>query len=160
MMPADSLGRMGAVREARDQERTRANAGVWTFLGLSMAQTRTGPRRDPYWESGCHPDVVERVWDRLGPALPAGCRARLGDRPVLAHPATGAVLAFAYGTSYVLRVAAADRPLAEELGLGTTMRWSSGRTTDLAAGLGEGWYFGRWAGEEPAWCRRAYDESG
>jgi uncharacterized protein YggU (UPF0235/DUF167 family) len=128
-----------------------ANRAVVEFLGPLLP-----PVQDPYWEAGCHPEAVERVWDRLGRALPRDCRALLGRCPVLAHPQTGTVLAFACGTAYVIAVPDDSVAVADELGLSSTCRWTDGQVTDLVAEVGEGWRFGAWRDEEYDWCRQAY----
>jgi uncharacterized protein YggU (UPF0235/DUF167 family) len=116
------------------------------------------PVENPYMDAGCHPEVVERIWDQLGRVLPHDCRALLGHHPVLAHSISGVVFAFAYGTAYVMRVPLEQRAVADELGLRTTRRWSSGEVTDLAVELGKDWRFGAWRDEEYEWCRQAYME--
>jgi uncharacterized protein YggU (UPF0235/DUF167 family) len=131
-----------------------ANRAVVEFLSPLRP-----PVRDPYMEAGCHPDAVERVWDRLGRALPRDCRALLGACPVLAHPLTGAVLAFAHGTAYAVLVPLEGLAVADSLGLRPTHRWSNGKVTDLSAEVGEGWCFGTWLDEEYDLCRQAFLEA-
>jgi uncharacterized protein YggU (UPF0235/DUF167 family) len=131
-----------------------ANRAVVEFLSPLRP-----PAKDPYMEAGCHPEAVERVWDRLGRALPRDCRALLGSCPVLAHPPTGAVLAFAHGTAYAVLVPLEGLAAADSLGLRPTHRWSGGRVTDLSAEVGEGWRFGAWLDEEYDWCRQAFLEA-
>lgn len=117
------------------------------------------PVQDPYTEAGCHPEAVERVWDRLGKALLLDCRALLGHRPVLAHPLTGAVLAFAYGTAYAVLIPLDQVAATDAVGLRATRSWSDGEATDLSAEVGEGWRFGAWRDEEYDWCQQAYVEA-
>jgi len=131
-----------------------ANRAVVEFLSPLLP-----PVADPYWEAGCHPEAVERVWDQLGRVLPRDCRALLGRRPVLAHPTTGAVLAFALGTAYVLLVPADRLAVADALGVRATRRWSGGEVTDLTAEVGPGWRFGAWQDEEYDWCRQSYSDA-
>ena len=140
-------------------ERRPSNAAVWGFLGPELPPLRSGRPRDPYLEADCHPDAVSHVWDKLGGALSDDCRALLKGRPVLAHPTSQAVLAFAYGTGYALLVPLPERQRAIEVGLSPVMRWSVGSPTDLAKHLGHQWLFGHWRPEELAWCQQACAEA-
>lgn len=54
------------------------------------------PKHDYYWDSGAHPDVVQRLWNQLGKGSPAESRALLFGTPALVHPESGIVLAFAW----------------------------------------------------------------
>jgi hypothetical protein len=91
--------------------------------------------------------------------LPQDCRALLGRRPVLAHPNTGAVLAFALGTAYVLLVPPDRLAAADALGVRAIHRWGGGKVTDLAAEVGTGWRFGAWQNEEYDWCCQSYSDA-
>jgi hypothetical protein len=110
---------------------------------------------DPYFHAGSHPDVVVRVWDRLGADLPPAWRTLRDGRPVLAQPNGGRVVAIAWGSAYAVLVPKAARQRAIELGLTSTQRWSNGTVTDLRQQLGEGWYFGKWRPEEKDWCEQS-----
>jgi hypothetical protein len=60
---------------------------------------------DPYYQLGTHPDLVEKLWDKLTVNIPLDTRWVLFARPVLVHPETGVIFAFATGTqTYALRV--------------------------------------------------------
>jgi hypothetical protein len=109
--------------------------------------------RDPYLEAGHHPDIVERVWKGLGAGLPPDARCLANGNPVLAHRATGAVLALPRGTSYALWLTPDDR---DGCGLSTSHRWGNGTVTDLAERLGEGWFWGCFDEREPLWCVAAH----
>ena len=60
--------------------RQPANAGIVRYLerpGHAAGCPDVRPPRDgrrDYWESGAHPDIVERLWDQVGRDLPAACR--------------------------------------------------------------------------------------
>jgi hypothetical protein len=136
-----------------------ANAAIWDLDDETLPPLRSGRPRDLYIEASCHPDIVARVWDQMGTALPPAARTLLRGRPVLACPATQTVVAFALGTAYALLVPADARPAAEAAGLSPIMRWSVGRETDLAATLGPGWYFGKWRSEELDWCAASFAEA-
>jgi hypothetical protein len=111
--------------------------------------------RDPYLSAGCHPDVVERVWDGLGRPLSRSCAFITGAHPVLAHPATFVIFAFPWGTAYALWLPPPIRLTAEDLK--TVHRWGGGNTTNLAELLGDGWVWGQWRDREHAWCQAAID---
>jgi len=133
-------------------KRTAVNDTVFAFLA-PVGPAPLGRDRDPYLETGHHPDIVERVWKGLGADLPESARCRVNGNPVLAHRASGAVLALPRGTAYAVWLTPSER---SECNLSVLHRWGNGTVTDLAACLGEGWYWGRFDSREPAWCRAAY----
>src|SRR5437762_8979200 len=88
-----------------------ANGGILRYLKSRERFTRLAPSvspesvPDPYFTLGTHPDLVERLWDKLGKALPEDCRWVVYGTPVLAHPKTGIIFGFAAGTlTYALRL--------------------------------------------------------
>jgi hypothetical protein len=109
---------------------------------------------DPYWSLGCHPDVVERIWDGLGNALPKDGRCLVCGTPALLHSTTGALLAFAIGTSYVLRIPEEDIKQALVLGWKEQTTWAGGKVMNTSQELGEGWLFGRYLEDEITWLRK------
>jgi len=113
---------------------------------------------DPYLEAGSHPDIVERIWDKIGAALPADCRALVYGSPALVHSETGIVLALAFGTQYAIRVPADTLEIA--LGKGCTNRqtWTGGGETRIQEVLGNDWLFGGWSDAESQWIARLYRE--
>lgn len=119
-----------------------------------IAPWEAGPR--PYLGMGSHPDVVTRVWDVLGAALPEAGRAVVFGAPSLVHAQRGIVLAMAFGTSYLLHLPGAIAAEASERGYKTRETWSDGAVTELAETFGAGWVFGRWLDEEEAWMRDAF----
>ncbi len=112
--------------------------------------------RDPYMSQGSHPDIVERVWDKLGKALPTDCRCLVYGTPALVHSVSGIILAFCFGTQYCLRLTSSLMDEALKLGLKTSTRWAGGRTTDTTQDFGSDWVFGSWKNEELQWCREVY----
>lgn len=125
-----------------------ANAGVLRhYCGTGGARLHAaGDHPDPYYGAGCHPDIVERVWDQLGTVVPKAGRRLLCNSPVLLDPGSGLIIATCMGTQYCIRVA--DSSAALRLGLSTTNRWSDGSETDLAAAFGEHWFFGGFKDQE------------
>jgi len=134
-------------------ERTPVNELVFAYLD-PVGPSPPGRERDPYYETGHHPDIVERVWRDLGAELPETARCRVNGNPVLAHRTSGAVVAFPRGTSYALWVPPRQRAGCD---LVTRHTWGNGTTTDLTAVVGDGWYWGRFDVREPGWCAAAYD---
>jgi hypothetical protein len=134
-----------------------ANAGIVRSLsrkrGGVVSVVAPDAAHDPYLGCGSHPEIVERVWDQLGRALPSSSRRILCGTPVLVHPETGVVLAVCYGISYCLRLPDGALPAALQAGCETTHRWGDGKVTDLSAEFGANWVFGRWAKDEEQWCR-------
>jgi hypothetical protein len=133
-----------------------ANKTLWGLFPEDLLFARAGRERDPYWESSCHPDVVARVWEELGPAMPEDCRARANGVPVLAHPRSNRIFAAAHGTAYALWLTDADFAEAVSQGASSVMRWSGGSSTDLRQLAGQGWIWGRQYPQELSWLRRSY----
>ena len=140
------------------------NARVLDYFGITAQDETTlspwdaGP--DPYMGAGSHPEIVERLWDQIGPLLPADCRCRVGRNPALAHPRTGLILAVAMGTQYALRLPLRASQLALAAGAKTTTVWGVKNHFDLGATFGTDWVFGAWLKQEPEWCRLVYDAEG
>jgi hypothetical protein len=113
---------------------------------------------DPYWKAGSHPEIVERVWDILGSALPVDCRAVVYGTPALVHPDKGVVFALVYGTQYAIRVPNELIYEAVKIGCKKEQEWTGGRKTNIEEELGEGWLFGCWAEGEKQWLTRSYND--
>lgn len=150
------------------------NAGVLRFLrgpgrigwvGEPLIKPDQHP--DPYMRAGAHPDIVQRLWDTLGPSLSADCRALVYGTPVLVHPDQGVVLAVSIGTQYAIRVPPELQQAAFEIGCSTEQTWAGGEVTKIEEALGRGWVFGCWADEEKQWlaqlfrqCATPHDDRG
>lgn len=113
---------------------------------------------DPYMRAGSHPDIVERVWDRLGSSLPVDCRALVYGSPALVHPMEGVVFALAYGTEYAIRIPNDALARAMDLGCATKRTWTGGGEMRIQEEMGMNWLFGCWADEEKQWIARTYEE--
>ncbi len=113
---------------------------------------------DPYLGAGCHPDVVEQLWDGLGRALPRTARALVFGTPALVHPRAGIVLAVGLGTSYALRLpdSALSEPAALRLASVHTFR-SAAVSIDLGP-WGPNWRFGSYLAPEREWLAAAAAE--
>ncbi|MFO1435053.1 MAG: hypothetical protein U1F34_01270 [Gammaproteobacteria bacterium] len=62
-----------------------------------------------YYGAGCHPEIVERLWEQLNGALPTDCRSHLRCTPALVHPG-GVILALGMGTAYGMYLLASLHP--------------------------------------------------
>ena len=111
---------------------------------------------NPYYQCGCHPDIVERVWDQIGAAMPADCRCLVTGMPALVHPTAGVIFALAIGTQYGLRLPGSLASAAVSAGAKTSTRWSTGATMDIRSELGDDWVFGAWLADEFPWCKSVY----
>jgi hypothetical protein len=146
--------------DAERIQRHPANQGVLRYLNGDaphaplMALPESVP--DPYFGQGSHPDIVERIWDELGKAVPA-YRCLLYGVPVLVHPGTGVVMAIAGGTRYALRLLEEAWEEAQQAGARTVARGSDGGELNLRETLGEDWIFGGWLKQEITWCRNLFD---
>jgi hypothetical protein len=141
----------------------RDNAEVAAFLArrnpraAALAAHDAVP--DPYYNCGSHPDIVERLWDQIGAALPVDCRCIVHGSPALLGPASGLILGVCIGTQYGLRMPRGCVVQAIAAGASTVTRWSAGNTMDIAQEFGEDWVFGAWLAQEAEWCRQAFDEA-
>ena len=122
---------------------------------------------DPYYTLGTHPEIVERLWDELGAALPVSCQWILYGRPVLVHPTSGVVFGFAGGThTYGLRLPPPARAKAIRAGAKTIHEYPAYPELNVAASrfdladLGPEWVFGAWLKGEEDWCRAAFEFAG
>jgi len=125
---------------------------------VPAASIPDGDLESAYFECGSHPDVVARVWQQLGAALPADGACLVNGHPCLVHPSAGVLLAVCMGTEYVLRVPAGRLAEALAAGCARVHDWGDGELTDLRAEFGPDWVFGCFAAEEPDWCRAACRE--
>lgn len=120
---------------------------------------------NPHYTLGTHPEIVERLWDELGGAVPKPCRWILFGSPVLVHPRSGVVFGFAGGSlTYALRLPPAERAAAIGAGAKAVHQYPAypelniaASTCDLAADFGPEWVFGGWFKGEDQWCRAAFD---
>jgi hypothetical protein len=118
---------------------------------------------NPYYDLGTHPDLVERLWDELTVKLPARCRWIVYGTPVLVHPSSGIVFAFAGGThTYALRLPTKEREEALRAGAKRLYEYPAYPELDIQASrldlddIGEEWVFGGWFKGEEDWCLAAY----
>jgi hypothetical protein len=137
-----------------------ANAGVLRSMGLDCKAVLIAAPDSvigPYLNCGSHPDVVERVWDQLGAAVPIDSRCLLCGTPALVHPKSGVILVVSYGTEYTLRIPVDAIGEALKAGVRTTVQWSVGDVTDIRREFGPDWIFGHYLSQELQWCRTVYD---
>jgi hypothetical protein len=112
---------------------------------------------DPFTQCGCHPDVVSRLWNGIGSALPQDCRALVYHNPSLVHVKSGVILGIGLGTWYGLRLPGDLAIGAARAGAKTCAKFSTGTDMDIRRVLGDDWVFGEWLSEEPNWCQLAYE---
>ena len=138
--------------------RTPANAIILDGIE-ELPPLRDGSYRDPYMEANAHPDLVEYLWEKLGPTLAEDCRCIAVSRPALARPDNGRIFAMATGTFLRLWLAEPDHSEARAAGYKSTWTSTSGRVTDIAAEMGTGWVFGRYSAQERKWILNSYAAS-
>jgi len=143
--------------------RETENKGVFRLLGSRLEaksrvlpMTTPDPKRDYYLKAGSHPDVVARVWDQLGKALPGSSRALVFGTPALVHHESGTVIAFALGTEYAIRLPRRMWRQGRPGGRRTVVNWAGGSSTDIERECGRGWIFGSYLTDEIAWCEEAF----
>jgi hypothetical protein len=113
--------------------------------------------RDPVMHLGSHPDIVEHVWDELGPVMQQDSRCIVFGTPALVAPRSGIILAHAFGTQYVLRIPREAVGEALQCGAKTKVTWAGGQVTDIAQEYGDDWIFGCRLAQEPAWLLAVYN---
>ena len=105
-----------------------------------------------YVRCGCHPDIVERIWDVIGRALNMDARRIVYGTPCLVLPRSLLIIAEAVGTQYAVRVPARVTTSKDFTPRNTRAAWSSGDTMDTTASLGADWVFGAWSADEVQWA--------
>ena len=146
-----------------------ANAGILRYLRSTISSSsidlsQSGPPdsvADPYYNLGTHPELVERLWDELGARLPVDCRWVLYGTPVLLHPRSGIVFAFAGGTlTYALRLPEPELSEAILAGGGKRVHeYTDGSILNIEH-IGAEWAFGGWFADEDRWCLAEYRFAG
>lgn len=87
-----------------------------------------------YDELGTHPDLVYLLWHKISAKLPVECRWVVLARPVLVHPTTGVIFAFAGGTHYCgFRVPPSMYPIVSE----AKSKWLQGKAYNSRINLDE-----------------------
>jgi hypothetical protein len=132
------------------------NRGVLTYLGQGADPAQVtvqppGPDVDT-WRLGAHPDVVQRLWDQLAPAMPGAIAVLAGHTAALLGEGSGLLVAVALGTEYAIRLPEAAMAAAQDAGYATVHRFATvDRALDLAATFGPGWVFGQYDEREAGW---------
>lgn len=151
-----------------------ANRGIVAYLGArAQAEREHRPQaspadvKDPHYALGTHPEIVERLWDELGAALPADCRWVLYGSPVLVRHDSGIVFGFAGGSlTYALRLPPYEHAAAVAAGATPVNHYPAYPELGIEASsldlkqFGPDWLFMRWFTGEEAWCLAAYDAAG
>lgn len=127
------------------------------ITGFPPIASKSETFKDPYWRHGSRPDVVGRVWDQLGGALPVDCRVLLYGSPALVAPKSGSILAVAWGTSYILRVPPTVAAAVAQAQEAFVRRIVKKGNVDVSLEFGREWVFGTDAAEETQWCRQVFD---
>jgi hypothetical protein len=135
-----------------------SNEQVLAYLGRAKREAPVHapwhPGPEGYFRCGCHPDIVERLWEQLGATLPTGSRCFILGVPTLIQPESGVILAIGIGTQYGLRLPGALGAEAIKAGAATQTTWSTGDEMDTRHELGPDWVFGAWLAGEPGWVRQ------
>lgn len=132
-------------------------------LAVLRANAPKAPMESPVetadtWQLGTHPDLVEYLWQTLAETLPKPCARVAYAQPVLAHPATSTIFAFAGGTGTLAMRLPKDALDAAQcvLGFGKTLSYPS--VVLLASELGPHWaYVAPFGPDALRWCKDAYD---
>jgi hypothetical protein len=146
------------------EETSEKNIKVLTYLSRGKknqpAIALPNTVKNPYYQQGSHPDVVERVWDKIGSSLPIDCRCLVFGSPALVHPTAGIIFAVSIGTVYCLRLNSKLMSDAQKVGVKTQIKWAGGKVMDTQRDLGPDWILGGWFVDEMQWCNIVYEELG
>lgn len=115
---------------------------------------------DPYTTLGAHPEVVQRIWDEIGKALPEDCRSVIHSTPVLLHPGSGTIFVLAMGTGYGLRLPTPLVDVAIRRGARISVHYTDGGDLNARRDLGSDWVLGAWLADETKWCIKAFEYFG
>jgi hypothetical protein len=107
---------------------------------------------------GHHPEVIARLWNRLAEGLPDNACVLVFATPAVVNPASGRLLAFVSGMSYMVRVPARFREEARALGYRNEFRgcWPSEESNP--PDFGPEWVAGKFKDVEAAWIRAGLDQ--
>jgi len=151
-----------------------ANAALLAYF-RSLERTARDVAEHPGYEScdpaevpledvwlGAHPDVLTQMRGPVAAKLPEPCHWVVLGIPVLAHPHTGVIFAWAGGMDYALRLprdelSAALRAGARQVYHARANQWTGtpAWTLDLRD-IGPDWCFGHYRAEEAEWCLSAF----
>ena len=123
---------------------------------ISKPRLKTGIHFD-HFEIGSHQDGSRRIWEYLGPSLPAECRFEIYRRPALVHPRSAVIFALGGGVTY-LRLP--EELVSKALGAGakTTSKFT---WDDTSRDLGSEWgIIEDSLPEDARWCEAAYRHFG
>jgi hypothetical protein len=159
MIDFDHPANLGVSRYLRDPTR----------LARSVSAAKGRPEclpsdlKDLYLALGTHPDLIERLWETLGSALPVDCRVIAYGVPALARPDSGVILGIAGGTMmYALRLDPAGAAAARAMGAQRLFRYPAQPKLGIeervidASTFGDTWVFGHFHRLEPEWLAAGY----
>ncbi len=112
---------------------------------------------DAYSGCGCHPDIVEYLWGRIGVVLPADCRGLVYGTPALVHNKTGIIFAIGFGTICCLRLTGELGAEAVKAGAETIRKLQPEGRLDTQRELGVDWFLGPITPIQPIWSKRLYE---
>jgi hypothetical protein len=102
---------------------------------------------------GHHPEVIARIWNALAEGLPEAATVLVCATPALVDPATGRLVAFVSGMSYMVRVPASQRAAALQAGYQNEFTGGCASERKDPPDFGPEWVMGRWEAVELSWVR-------
>ncbi len=142
-----------------------ANEDIIEYLRINSGRDNAPFEENPdkfdrewYEGLGTHPELVELLWYNNTKLIPVDCRWVMWARPVLVHPATGIVFAFAGGTNlYGFRLPPEEHFNAHL----AKQKWFEGRTkldpVFALEGLYPQWASFYWYKDTQYQCLQAYN---
>ncbi|QJW98593.1 hypothetical protein [Frigoriglobus tundricola] len=102
---------------------------------------------------GHHPEVISRVWDKLGEGLPDSACVLVSVTPALVDPGSARLAAFVSGTMYMVRVPESQWAAALDAGYRRefTGCWPSEEASP--PDFGPEWFEGQFQPVEQSWVR-------
>jgi|GEM_PF-1966540 len=144
-----------------------ANTAILRYLAANTGRNNAPLEERPdsfdktfYDELGTHPDLVYLLWHQVSAKLPVDCRWVVFARPILVHPTTGVIFAFAAGTHYCgFRTPPTKKPIVAE----AKSKWSQGKAPNSRINLdelGEEWSSFLWLNDLENFGLLAYQYAG
>ena len=144
-----------------------ANTAILRYLAANTGRNNAPLEEAPgafdktfYDELGTHPDLVYLLWHQISAKLPVECRWVVFARPILVHPTTGVIFAFAGGTSYCgFRLPPLMYPVVSE----AKSKWLQGKAPNSRTNLdelGEEWSSFFWLNDLENFGLLAYQYAG
>lgn len=148
-----SLGDDATVRVAQFLRRRVEDTVPWLMSPDEFVRDGWGTDETLAFGLGHHPELTARVWNALAEGLPDTAVVLVSATPALIDPATGRLVAFVSGMTYMVRVPESQRASALAAGYQNVFTGCWPDESDDPPDFGPEWVEGRWEAGELAWVR-------